>query len=293
MAYREHKGDRFRGWVRADFAPPPEILESPEEIRRLPGAEHLLDCQGRQIYRVPLIVGGQPASCFTYHFTNGSWPRSLRRSYAYRTLRVSRRMERAGFPALEALAALKRRGEILNWTGLLVAREILDVAELPSQGSHVFQIHRFAPLSQAVAEGLGRYLARFHRQGFFHGDLKARHVLARIAQAEPQFYLVDLEKTICSPRAPELVRLVLGSRDLAQLLASLPDDGAGEFRVRLLEAYLPDSPLSARNRARMRRILGMYGDGGAFRQGSTLAANLWRLARSRRRERGQVKKQPD
>ena len=285
MPYRRHEGHGFRGWVRDDFAPPPEILDNPEIIGRLPGAEHLLDCEGRQIHRAPLPLGGQTVSCFTYYFTNGSWPRSLRRSYAFRTLRVSEKLRAAGLPTLEVLAALKRRGEILNWNGLLVAREIQNVLELPSRGTHVFRIHPTAPLCGAVAEALGAHLAGFHAQGFFHGDLKTRHILVQARPDTPQrpeaFHLVDLEKTVCLPRAPQFVRLVLGSRDLVQLMASLPLDEAAGFRAHLLESYLERAPLSTGNKARMRRILGLYGETGAFRQGSTLAANLWRLARNR------------
>jgi len=58
--FSRHSGPTFVGWIREGFQPPADLLERPEEIGNLPGAEHLLDCRGRQIHRLPLVYKDTP-----------------------------------------------------------------------------------------------------------------------------------------------------------------------------------------------------------------------------------------
>jgi hypothetical protein len=277
--FRHYKGKTFVGWVREGFHPPDQLFESPEENGRLPGAEHLLDCRGRQIYRLPLVLKGTTRSCFTYYFTNASLGRSLRRSYAFRTLRISLLLKERGFSTLEVLAALKRRGEILNWTGLLIATDLQAVCELPSAGRHVFQIHASISLSPDLAASLGRYLASLHNAGFFHGDLKTRHILVSEGVEEWVFHLVDLEKCLYLPRLPSPLTVFAAGRDLVQLFASLPEADSNSLGEALLESYLQAIKLNMRQKDRLRRITALYGRRGRFRQGRTLLANVLDLVR--------------
>jgi len=270
----------FAGWIREGFLPPQALLDHPEEIGRLPGAQHLLDCEGRQIHRLPLPFQDGTRSCFTYYFTNASFGRGFRRSYAFRTLRMSLRLQKHRFPTLNVLAALKRRGELLNWTGLLVAEEVQSVCELPSAGQHVFQIHPSISLSPELAAALGRYLASLHGAGFYHGDLKSRHTLVSDQKQGYSFHLVDLEKSLYLPYLPSSLGLVLASRDLVQLFASLPGADPRESKADLvLESYLESADLTARQKRALKKLTSLYGKHGSFRQGRTLLENLVDLLR--------------
>jgi hypothetical protein len=282
MEFRRFSGRRFRGWVRNDFEPPLSLLDYPERLDEFVEVDKLLDCAGRQISRAMLAVAGRPESCFIYHFTNTSWSRGLRRSYAFRSLRLSRKLRNSGIGTLEVLAALKRRGEFLNWQSILVAREIAPVCELPAADNHLFQIHPSAPLSPLITHELARELAFFHGQGFFHGDLKSRHILVnRDNGSRPRFYFVDLEKTLYLPRLPRSLRAVLESRDLVQLFASLPRDNGKRRHLQeeLLEAYLEAACHPPRLRRIFRRILELYGPDGGFSQGETLWTNICKSLR--------------
>ncbi|MFB3905214.1 MAG: lipopolysaccharide kinase InaA family protein [Acidobacteriota bacterium] len=277
--FTPYTGRTFVGWIHDGFQPPDELLDRPEEMSRLPGAEHLLDCRGRQIYRLPLIFEGVPRSCFAYYFTNASLGRSLRRSYAFRTLRTSLRLKKHGFSTLDVFAALKRRGELLNWTGLLIAGDLQSVHELPSAGRHVFQIHATISLSAELAASLGRFLATLHDTGFFHGDLKTRHILLTQGPDGCTFHLVDLEKCLYLPRLVSPLKVLAASRDLVQLFASLPEaemECAGEV---LLSSYMDAVRFSPRQKERLRQITGLYGKRGRFRQGRTLLANVLDLVK--------------
>jgi hypothetical protein len=286
MKFRRYRGRGFQGWIREDFLPPDLVLEAPERLSELPSAVRLLNCEGRQIYRLPAIVGGVPESCFVYYFTNASLQRGFRRCYALRCWRKALRLQARGFNTIDVLAALKRRRELLNWRSVLVAREVADVCELPSRGDHVFRIHPFIGFSGPVAEAFGRHLGRFHRDGFVHGDLKTRHVLVRnFATSRPDFFLVDLEKCVRLSFLPESLRVLWLARDLIQFRVSLDHCCAPvpqEAWTSFFESYLQEAGLAARNRRRIKRILRLYGPEGGFRQGRTLLANL--LSPSDRRD---------
>ncbi len=272
--FSRYTGKTFVGWVREGFDPPGELLDHPEEVGRFPGAEHLLDCRGRQIHRLPLAFDGTPRSCFTYYFTNASLGRSLRRSYAFRTLRMSLLLKERGFSTLEVFAAMKRRGQLLNWTGLLIAGDLQSVCELPSAGRHVFQIHASISLSAELAASLGAYLASLHNAGFLHGDLKTRHILVSKGAEGWVFHLVDLEKCLYLPRLASPLRVLAAGRDLVQLFASLPESDLESTGKVLLDSYLDAIRLSVRQKERLRRITALYGKRGRFRQGRTLLTNV-------------------
>jgi hypothetical protein len=262
--FLKYLAEHYRGWRRDDFDPPGAVLSGPSELAALDGAEHLLDCAGRQIYRVPLCSGGRIFNSFVYYFNNASYGRSLRRCYAFRSLRIASRLAQESFPSLQVLAALKPRREILNWRSVLVALEIESVPELI--------------LSSGLVTGLGRFLARFHARGFFHGDLKSRHVLVgELPGGAYQFHLVDLEKCLHLPRLPASPATLLAARDLVQLLVSLPLDPHDPMTRLLLDSYSAASPFSSREAARIRRIVELYSEGGGFRQGRTLLVNLVHL----------------
>lgn len=278
--FTRYSGPTYNGYLRADFEPPDLVLDQPEQIGRLEGAEHLLDCEGRQIHRVPLRVGDQVRSCFTYRFTNRSLTRALRRCYAIRTLRHAELLRQRGFPTLEVVAALKKKDELLNWTSLLIALEIESVFEIPSKGNHVFQIHEFLGDSDWPAS-LGLHIARFHNAGFVHGDLKTRHILASISNGEYCFYLVDLEKSRFMPRCPGAIRAILVARDLIQLLASLrePKVGGTDFGDRILDSYFQQVQHGPAFARRVQRLVRLYRGESGFKQGKTVVENLWHVVR--------------
>ncbi|MDA2933062.1 lipopolysaccharide kinase InaA family protein [Acidobacteria bacterium AH-259-D05] len=282
MRYRRHCGKRYHGWVHPEFCPPSQLLEHPEEVSQLPGAELLLDCQGRQIYRISLDFQNGPQSCFTYYFRNGSFKRSLRPCYAFQSLRLSRKLASLGFGTLEVVAAIKRKGERLNWHSFVVAPEIASVCEIPSGGSHVFQIHPSTEFSPELASQLAQELARFHGEGFFHGDLKTRHLLVHTdSQPTARFYFVDLEKCHYLPHLPRFLKEILAARDLIQLLTSLPGSftPSSDLAHQFLKRYLQASGHSFSPPSRLLKMVNLYRQDGPLSQGQTVVSGLTRRAR--------------
>lgn len=276
--------DKFCGWVSRDLTLPAGLSTDATCVSSLEKAEMLLDCKLRNICRAPLRRGDQTLSCFFYFFRHNSLHEALRSGPPFHILKISNILRDHGFESLEVLAALKPRRPLLKWTSLLIAGEIQSVFELPSVGTHVFQIHKWIDFDQTVASDLARELARFHDYAFFHGDLKSRHILTRTPSVEnsegntSRFVLVDLEKTRRMPHLPYPARDILAARDLIQLLASLPTEFDGHrlqpAREHLLDEYLRRRNISSRRAAFIRRVLEMYGPGGVLVQGKTVLGGL-------------------
>ncbi|MGH9339353.1 MAG: lipopolysaccharide kinase InaA family protein [Acidobacteriota bacterium] len=276
MRLQRFRGKLFHGWIHPEFSPPFELLEDPELAKDAEGAQCLLESEGRRIVRLPLRVNGSIESCFAYYFKNSSFSRSLRQNYAFRSLRLSSKLIQRGIGSFEILAALKRRDEWLNWHSFVVAREIKAVYEMPSAENHAFNTHPVIEFSPAVASALASELAEFHREGFFHGDLKTRHILVYPRQNPGlEFYFVDLEKCHYLPRIPAVFKDILIVRDLVQLFASLPADYS-HVRDQFMHEYLRALKLPPRRQRRLGKLLNLYGPEGPLKQGQTLLEGAFR-----------------
>lgn len=271
---------RYKGWVESSLQLPPRLLEDPATAAELQGAETLLDCRGRKIFRVTLELSDQSTPCFVYLFQNSSFSRCLRRSYAVHIFRMSELLRESGFDTLEVLAAFRPKWQFLNWSSCLVARELQSVQELPSTGRHVYQLHTWADFTSDVASAVAFNLADLHNLRFVHGDLKTRHVLTRRngPGRPPQVLFVDLEKTKRLPNALARLHDLFAARDLIQLLASLPKELDGRTiqpnRDRFLAQYFRVRRLSPSRQRLISRLLGLYEPGGGLRQGETLFKSL-------------------
>lgn len=241
-------------------------------------AEVLLNSDGRRIVRTEMSFRGRPCPVFFYVLQNHSWNRAFRPDCARHILRMSEKLRRLGFDSLEVLAALKPKRQVLNWNSLLVTRAIPNVSELPSTGNHVFQVHPPVAMTPELIRSFAGHLGRIHDGGFFHGDLKSRHVLVRRSNGAWRFFLVDLEKSRFAASLPRAYQDMMAARDLIQLFASLPSQ-PGQFQSDSLEADFLDSYFSARElnvnrRKRICRWLNLYRPGSSFRQGETVLAAL-------------------
>lgn len=194
---------------------------------------------------------------------------------------VARSLNRHGFKSLKVLAALKPAKQILNRESVLIAEEITSVRELPSRGVHVYRVHPEIEFDASISRGLAQTLARLHKAGFFHGDLKSRHVLCRDSVEQgTEFFFVDLEKCRQAGLVPSVARDLFASRDLIQLLNSLDFKGSEALKTdAFLEAYFLSLDLSSPRQKVIRRLVDLYGPCGSFSQGSTLLQNAARFAR--------------
>ena len=285
MALRRFSDRISRGWICPSVKLPESLARGWAASPVIPGARLLLDCRGRQIYKAQLERSGRPHSCFIHFFRNQSFSRSLRRTHAFHILQISEKMKREGLQTLDVLAALKPKGETLNWNSLLIASEIEEVNELPSAGRHVFQVHRAVEFDASIASTLANELSDFHDSRFIHGDLKTRHLLAKVpdltdvsGNGMKRFHFVDLEKCKHHPFLPSSLLDVLTARDLVQLFASLPMNANGKnllpLKSQFLAEYFTARGLSKRRIQVIQGILGLYSPGGALRQGRTLLASL-------------------
>ena len=102
-----------------------------------------------------------------------------------------------------------------------------------------------------VADALAALLARLHRAGIRHGDLKASHVYLAAGDAGLEARLIDLEGVRFQRRLPDRARI----RELAQLNASLPDALHDSIRCRAFERYRSALPFRAPPQDCLRRIV--------------------------------------
>lgn len=282
MGTEQERQYDFRGWIEPRLEFPQELLQRPVEVALRLGATEVLHCEGREILRIELPLDGNPAPCFLYLFRNRSYGRLLRPSYAQHCLAISNKLRELGFETLTVLAALRPSREWLNWNSLMIALELQNVCELPSSGNHLFQTHEWARLDEGLTAAVAREVSRFHSEGFVHGDLKTRHILVKNGGNGhgKRLAFVDLEKTAYLRWVPSPLRDILAGKDLVQLLASLPDDQAGNDSPRtkqiLIETYFQERRISAARERRIRRIIDLYGPDGLLNQGQTVAGALWR-----------------
>ena len=277
------RNGKYKGWVHERLEWDPSDPEKDEFQKMLhEKGEVVLHCRGRDIYRLNLQLEGTPVSCFLYVFRNYSLTRALKTPYAWKILRISNKLRKLGFQTIEVLAAVRPKYELLNWNSLLIAKEILNVYELPATGNHVYKVHPSIPFSGQITDETASELARFHDSGLFHGDLKSRHILipGDSDKAAPIVCFVDLEKTRHHRFLPSLLLDMLAARDLVQLLSSLPHgeespEGDKE-KSRFLSLYLDHRNLGNRRSKRIRKAAGLYLDSGALRQGETLLKGLKR-----------------
>ncbi len=278
------RNSKYKGWIHGGLEWNPLDTED-DECRQMLSekGEVLLHCQGRDIYRLNLQLEGNPVSCFLYIFRNSSLSRALRMPYAWKVLRISNKLRKSRLQTIEVLAAVRPKHELLNWNSVLIAKEILNVYELPATGNHVYQVHPSIPFSGQTAEATAYELARFHDSGFFHGDLKSRHILiSRGSDMEtPRVCFVDLEKTRHHRSLPSLLLDIMAARDLVQLLSSLPGgeespEGDKE-KSSFLNLYLDHRNLGEKRSKRIRKAVSLYLGSDALRQGETLLKGLKRM----------------
>ena len=102
-----------------------------------------------------------------------------------------------------------------------------------------------------LADALAALLARLHRAGIRHGDLKASHVYLTKGEPGLEARLIDLEDVRFARRLPDRARI----RELAQLNASLPDSLPDAQRCRAFERYRAALPFRAPSQACLRRVV--------------------------------------
>jgi len=286
MLHRIRNRD-FRGWVHPGLncdLSRPFSSEFHQKINA--SGESVLHCRGRDIYRVPLEFEGREVNCFLYFFRNTSLSRAFRQSPARSIMKISEKIRGSGFPSIEVLAAIRPTGELLNWNSLLIVREIPNVRELPARGNHVYRVHEEVEFSRAVADRTAEELARFHDAGFYHGDLKSRHILVSGPQDSPsRITFVDLEKAAFIRFLPFFYRDLLAARDLVQMLSSLPEpeqDAPLENRkTEFLSTYLSRRKAGEFRLSITRKAVGLYLDKGSLRQGETVLQAIIRGLKQR------------
>ncbi len=179
---------------------------------------------------VQVTVGGDP--CFLKKEHRVSWRDRLAHwwrgfgwiSKSTREGRLLRRLEAAGIGCPRALAHGEADGR-----AFLLMRAESGVVELRTY------LHEHPLERMALAEALGRELARMHAAGFQHRDLYSKHVLVGRSEQGWRFCFLDWQRGRQRRRVSWLVHL----RDLATLDATLAPSMAGR-RERLIcwRAYL-------------------------------------------------------
>jgi tRNA A-37 threonylcarbamoyl transferase component Bud32 len=132
--------------------------------------------------------------------------------------------------------------------GLPVASWLLLEDLSPALAADAAVVEMEAP---QVAGALASLLARLHRAGVRHGDLKASHVYLAPGRSGLEARLIDLEGVRFARGPSDRARI----RELAQLNASLPDSLPGALRRGAFERYRAALPFRSPAQACLRRVV--------------------------------------
>lgn len=287
MDFQKFSNPEYCGWLDPQIYDIESILNRIGSFEKSADCEVILKCRGRTIYRLPIAYSGSQVNCYLYLFHNDSLSRAFQSNYAFHSMDLAKKLAEKGFNTIEVLAALKPKRQILNWKGLLIAKEIERVKELPSEGTHKYQVHGQVEFDVHLQRRLAAELAALHNATFHHGDLKTRHILTQDrGNSEPSFYFVDLEKARYHPLLPGLFRDVMAARDLIQLFASLPrNSGKGSGRdlsESFLEQYLSARKLSSIRKVLIRKMLALYQNESGSSQGKIFLRVIFEKLTSRK-----------
>lgn len=140
-------------------------------------------------------------------------------------------------PAVRPVAAAARTGGLRLQAHALLTEYVPGAPDLASRLADAEDpLVHYSELRSAVAEELGRHLARMHGQGFVHRDCHARNILMRVDSPQPRIWFLDCRRAGhgSAPRAQ--------LHDLACLRLDLrPAEGAvftANEWTHLLRAYL-------------------------------------------------------
>jgi tRNA A-37 threonylcarbamoyl transferase component Bud32 len=167
----------------------------------------------------------------------------LRGSPAARAFRSGVGLRARGIGAATPYAFLEQRRLGLPAASWLLLEDLRPA--LPAD----LALERFDPTR--IADALARLLARLHRAGIRHGDLKASHVYLAPEGPRLETRLVDLEGVRFARRLPERARIL----ELAQMNASLPDALPDAARCRAFARYRAALPFRAPAQACLRRVV--------------------------------------
>jgi tRNA A-37 threonylcarbamoyl transferase component Bud32 len=153
---------------------------------------------------------------------------AFRESRALRAFRTAYHLELLGIPTPKALAAGRER--LLG----LVRRSYLVTLEIPKVRNLVAHLASIADPGRrrAAIEEVGALVARLHREGYAHRDLKATNILVDDKGA---LWLVDLDGLVYRQTVPAETR----KKNIARLLRALGSVKSfdEEDRAALLRAY--------------------------------------------------------
>jgi tRNA A-37 threonylcarbamoyl transferase component Bud32 len=158
----------------------------------------------RTVYRVVLPGSDFHLKHYRPHtlgwLTSWLLPSPARREYE-RTEAVARRQ----VPTLVPLGLGEGSGRAAG--SYLITRTLPEARALDGFLEHelpALPAEQRAPLRQAVAVALGRFMARLHRAGIVHRDLHPGNLLLRFSPSgEPELVLIDLH-TACLTRHPQV-----------------------------------------------------------------------------------------
>ncbi len=161
--------------------------------------------------------------------------------YAPRRLARGRRAQRAFELGLRIAAAGVETAMPL---AALVPQRRADPAFLVQEYVNAPALHGWPGNPPAVTAALARAVARLHRRGFRHRDLKAPNLLILDADSDPTVVFLDLDGARArraEEDRPAMFRFRARARDLARLRVSLTtaaarEAGYGDFRE-LLAIY--------------------------------------------------------
>lgn len=160
----------------------------------------------------------------------------FRPSRARRAFRASLMLAGHGFCVPETVALGERRYGPVCTSNFLITCEINKAGDLYACFKNNWQRHSSDILrnKRRFIRALGKTVGRMHREGIFHGDLRAGNIFAKSSDGTWQFFFLDNERTRKFTFLPQRLRI----KNLVQINMLQRENITLTDRMRFMKAYL-------------------------------------------------------
>jgi serine/threonine protein kinase len=193
-----------------------------------------------RVYKCSVGFGGRCQNVYLKQFfCRSAWDfvkHLFRPSRARRAFRASLMLAEQGFCVPEIVALGERKYGPVCTSNFLITRELAGAGDLYVCFKNSWQKQTPDALNdkRQFIRALGETVGRMHREGIFHGDLRAGNVFAKSSDSTWQFFFLDNERTRKLTLLPQRLRI----KNLVQVNMLQSETISNTDRMRFFASYL-------------------------------------------------------
>jgi serine/threonine protein kinase len=237
---------RIGGWtmyVSSDFPKSSihSLREPADQVDGVRGPFNKVDAsEYARVFKCSVVFGGRCRNLYVKQFLfRSTWDfvkHIFRPSRAKRAFSGSIMLAENGFYVPQTVALGERRFGPLCTSNFLITRELAGADNLYDRfdGNWRGQSPQVLRDKRRFIKALGQTVGCMHREGIFHGDLRAGNIFTKSSNDTWQFFFLDNERTGKFMLLPRRLRL----KNLVQVNMLQSENISNTDRMRFFEAYL-------------------------------------------------------